>query len=132
MLRFVTLLVLLVTTWNQQVASSKCGDKCSSKEHGELYSLLDKTETAINNILQSEDHKKIVQDITKKMKSKICDLDLTANEMSEIIKMSEGFLRQIQDGKITEDFIISLLNNDPMKHIDSFIEILRKKKNNEH
>ncbi|KAG8551654.1 hypothetical protein GDO81_004201 [Engystomops pustulosus] len=132
MLRFVTLLVLLVTTWNQQVASSKCGDKCSSKEHGELYSLLDKTETAINNILHSENHKKIVQDLTKKMKSKICDLDLNANEMSEIRKMSEGFIKQIQDGKITEDFIIKFLNNDPMKHIDSFIENLRSKKKCKH
>ncbi|KAG8544570.1 hypothetical protein GDO81_022258 [Engystomops pustulosus] len=132
MLRCVTLLVLLATTWTQQAVSTKCGDKCTSKEHGELYSFLDNIGTTINNILQSEKHKKIVQDLIKKVKSKIQDLEFNANEMSDIRKLCEYFLTKLQYASLTEKDIIGFLNTDPMKRLDSFIKSLKSTQKKEH
>ncbi|KAM3913208.1 uncharacterized protein RB166_018520 [Leptodactylus fuscus] len=129
MLRCVTLLALLVITWTQQAASTKCSEKCKTKDHGELYSLMAKTEAAIKNILHSEEHKKILHDVCKRAKSKICELGLDAEAMSELRKKSEHILKQVQNGSLKESSIIEFLTNDPMKHMDALIEKLKTKKN---
>ncbi|KAG8551657.1 hypothetical protein GDO81_004204 [Engystomops pustulosus] len=126
MLRCVTLLLFLSITWTQQAGSNICGNRPTSKEHAEVYSLLQKSEAAINQILDSDKLRKAVQDVNKIFMSKLCEIDVDPEVVSVFKTVTENFIQQIQDGSVTQETIVSILNNDPIKALDPILEKMKK------
>ncbi|XP_077311525.1 uncharacterized protein LOC143930799 isoform X1 [Lithobates pipiens] len=127
----VAVLTLLVLTWAEQGSSNPCNGKSMSPKMRELFATLDEAETAVCSILHSPEDKHKIITFNKKIKSKLCDMEISTVSLMLLKKIHADIPRDIKNGKITEEKIVEFMKIDPVKNFDELFEQLMEEVNAE-